>query len=326
MAVPPFTPNTTLPEDDDFASQFPLVERAFRDIIDSWIVTEHDRDGHHRVLGLSDQVDDRPDGTDDVVTIWQEGALILVRIEALGTLYSIPYYAYDEDNPGIPNTAFTDMPEATIKGRAFDADDGLPQDLTGAQVAAIVAAFTPDTGAAVGLKGLVPASAIGDAAAGKFLTAAGTWEATGAPHAVLEEQQAQGTHAGTLTAGVNHVRALNTEVYDPYSIVSLASSTITLQPGTYVVQWSAPAVWVHSHQSYFYNAGTGVTLGVGSSEYSPVDTAQTRSTGICRFTIAAAATFRLSTKGEVTKTTSGLGTAVNLATEVYTRVEIWKVG
>lgn len=47
MTSPPFNPNQSLPGDTDFASQYPGVERSFRDIMESWMLIEHDRNGNH---------------------------------------------------------------------------------------------------------------------------------------------------------------------------------------------------------------------------------------------------------------------------------------
>jgi hypothetical protein len=66
------------------------------------------------------------------------------------------------------------MAQATIKGRASGAGTGDPTDLTGTQATAILDNFVGDSGSG-GTKGLVPAPAAGDAAAGKYLDSDGTW-------------------------------------------------------------------------------------------------------------------------------------------------------
>lgn len=50
MASPPFNPNEALPGDTDVVATFPVAERAFRDIIESWLLFEHDRSGHHAII------------------------------------------------------------------------------------------------------------------------------------------------------------------------------------------------------------------------------------------------------------------------------------
>lgn len=47
MASPPFNINQALPEDDDIVSQFPPVERDMRDIVESWLLVNHNVQGRH---------------------------------------------------------------------------------------------------------------------------------------------------------------------------------------------------------------------------------------------------------------------------------------
>lgn len=74
----------------------------------------------------------------------------------------------------ITNAKLADMAQATLKGRAAGAGTGAPVDLTATQATEILNAFVGDSGSG-GTKGLVPAPAAGDAAAGKYLDADGTW-------------------------------------------------------------------------------------------------------------------------------------------------------
>lgn len=71
------------------------------------------------------------------------------------------------------NAKLANMATQTIKGRTT-AGTGAPEDLTAAQATAVMNAVVGDSGAG-GTKGLVPAPAAGDAAAGKVLKADGTW-------------------------------------------------------------------------------------------------------------------------------------------------------
>lgn len=75
----------------------------------------------------------------------------------------------------IVNADLVNVAEATFKGRAAGAGTGAPQDLTATQATAILNAFVGDSGSG-GTKGLAPAPAAGDTAAGKFLFADGTWK------------------------------------------------------------------------------------------------------------------------------------------------------
>lgn len=47
MASPPFTLSTSTPGDSDIVSQFPLDERTLRDIIQSWLLIDHNNLGNH---------------------------------------------------------------------------------------------------------------------------------------------------------------------------------------------------------------------------------------------------------------------------------------
>lgn len=50
MASPPFSLSTLTPSDSDIVSQFPLNERTLRDIIQSWILANHDTNGNHPTI------------------------------------------------------------------------------------------------------------------------------------------------------------------------------------------------------------------------------------------------------------------------------------
>lgn len=73
----------------------------------------------------------------------------------------------------VTNAKLADMSTARIKGRTTSGS-GAPEDLTGTQATALLDAFMGDSGSG-GVKGLVPAPASGDGAAGKVLYADGTW-------------------------------------------------------------------------------------------------------------------------------------------------------
>lgn len=47
MASPPFSIAETVPEDDDIVSQFPALDRTFRDVVESWLLVGHDTSGRH---------------------------------------------------------------------------------------------------------------------------------------------------------------------------------------------------------------------------------------------------------------------------------------
>jgi hypothetical protein len=108
-------------------------------------------------------------------------------------------------NGTVSNAKLASMAESRIKGRAAGAGTGAPTDLTGTQATAILDAVVGDSGSG-GTKGLVPAPAAGDAAAGKFLKADGTYAipagTSGAPGGASGEVQYNNAGAlGGITNG-----------------------------------------------------------------------------------------------------------------------------
>lgn len=84
MASVPFLPDQTLPEDNDIVSQFPAVERTFRDEIESWLLLVADTYGHVKA-----KVDTTANRDTDVN--WSAGNLFinstlkcLQRVESIG--------------------------------------------------------------------------------------------------------------------------------------------------------------------------------------------------------------------------------------------------
>ena len=57
MATPPFLPDESKPADADIVSQYPAVERLFRDIVESWLLIDHDTDGEHKQITLPERAD-----------------------------------------------------------------------------------------------------------------------------------------------------------------------------------------------------------------------------------------------------------------------------
>jgi len=154
--------------------------------------------------------------------------------------------------------------------------------------------------------------------------------APGTPLAVVEDQKASGTDGGTCTTATDETRDLNTEVFDPYSLVSISSNQITLQPGTYFIKWSVPAYKVDGFQSFLYDITNSAEKKRGTTENVENLTGDsanigliTRSFGAYRFTIATATTYEIRMNCETTHSTDGMGHANSFGAEVYTRVEIF---
>ena len=145
-------------------------------------------------------------------------------------------------------------------------------------------------------------------------------------YAIIEEQKAHDVHAGTFSQDAWRTRQLNTEVADPDGIVSLSSYQFTLQAGTYLLQWSAPARTGYHHQTRVYNITDSSVVRHGSSEYNNETHVQNSSTGFARVTISGAKAFELQHYCWNTVSTTGFGTAANSTggTEHYSIVMIYK--
>lgn len=69
MASAPFDINDTVPADNGIVSQFPLQERTFRDIVEDWILTNHNTNGRHDEVQL-DHKADPGSGVASVTEVW----------------------------------------------------------------------------------------------------------------------------------------------------------------------------------------------------------------------------------------------------------------
>lgn len=172
-------------------------------------------------------------------------------------------------NDAVSNAKLANMAEATIKGRASGAGTGDPTDLSATQATAILNAFVGDSGSG-GTKGLVPAPAAGDAAAGKYLDADGTWTvpAGGGGGSTLQYTQLGSqvdiTDNATLQSitGLSFSMAANTSYRIRFHMAVSASATST----GYEVGITGPA----SPTGYFaivslWNSATAETATVTNS-------------------------------------------------------------
>jgi hypothetical protein len=153
---------------------------------------------------------------------------------------------------------------------------------------------------------------------------------------ILEDRKSAGTNGGNASAGSWINRTLNTEVFNNISgsTVSITNGTVTLSPGTYHINASAPAFGINGHQCRF--TGGSITI-YGSSEFSfqtggaVKDTINTRSMIDSVFTISTNTTFnlqhRIETSPTPTNRTDVLGSATGFTgtTEVYSQVSIRKI-
>lgn len=141
--------------------------------------------------------------------------------------------------------------------------------------------------------------------------------------ALLTEVQTPGTAGGTFTAGTWTTRSLNTETSDVGGIVTLSSNQFTLLPGNYMIKARAPANSVTGHRIRLYDLTANANRATGRSAYAASGN-QTDAELSCFVSIAVNTTYRIDHYCNTTKTTDGLGLAVNIpgASERYAEVEI----
>ena len=146
----------------------------------------------------------------------------------------------------------------------------------------------------------------------------------GVPHAILEEQFASGTEAGTFTSGAWVVRKLNAKVYDPYSLISLSGSNeITSTVNGYII-WLAPAYQVGGHKTRFFNVTDSLEVRGSASAYSSASSA-TQTLSIGWAFVLVGKSYRIEHWAPITSPTFGLGVAGGLGPEIYTVAKFWKM-
>jgi hypothetical protein len=114
--------------------------------------------------------------------------------------------------------------------------------------------------------------------------------------------------------------------------LTLADSTMTLQPGTYRISWRAPIYKASAHQTALRDATAGAYVQMGSSEYAHNGTSatSTSSVGTHVVTITAENDYEIFHEVQSSQTTNGWGVDAggNLSItteEIYTQVEIEKL-
>jgi hypothetical protein len=147
-------------------------------------------------------------------------------------------------------------------------------------------------------------------------------------YAKLSDTKSAGTSGGTLSTSTWNTRTLNTEDNDSDNIVSLSSNQFTLQAGTYRIHARVPAYAVKRHKAKLRNVTDSADVIIGSAEHcEPNSNVVTHSVIVGEFTITATKTFEVQHRIEISNGASDAGHAWNVGVnEVYTIVEIWKIG
>jgi len=143
---------------------------------------------------------------------------------------------------------------------------------------------------------------------------------------IIQDQKAQNTAGGTFTSGAWRTRDLNTYQVNQIGLAALNANRFVLPAGTYEIAALAAAIAVDYHKLQLYNVTDGAAVSIiGSSNYANATSFQDKAALWGVFTIAANKTFELQHYCSTTKATVGFGIATNLATEVYTIVNLRKV-
>jgi len=142
--------------------------------------------------------------------------------------------------------------------------------------------------------------------------------------ALLADVKSANTAGGTFTAGVWSTRDLQTEVYDPDNITSLSNSQFTLQPGTYIIEWSCVFFDVQLSNTRLYDQTAGAVVGTGMSMYgNPPDNGYGICNGSCQVTPTTASAYKVQHRCSSSKTSTGFGLASNMGIdERYVEVKI----
>lgn len=145
-------------------------------------------------------------------------------------------------------------------------------------------------------------------------------------YAIICDEKANNTDGGSFTSGDWRTRDLNTEIADPDSIVTISSNQFTLGAGTYLIEGSAPAYHLNSHQLRLYNVTDTSVVESGQNAYATEgDNVQTHAFITARLTITASKTFELQHRSSVTKTSNGFGIKFSFGTTMkYALVKIFK--
>ena len=149
-------------------------------------------------------------------------------------------------------------------------------------------------------------------------------------HAHLIDEKTTGTDGGTSVSTTWNARDLNTEVYDPNSIVAVASNQFTPIAGTYKLTAKAPAFRSIGHRLRLYNVtGTAVVgkAGPGVQTENVAGTTDNLAHLTNFFTANGTDAYRIDHYTETGFGTNGLGNAVgDGSAETYLDLVLEKIG
>ena len=144
---------------------------------------------------------------------------------------------------------------------------------------------------------------------------------------ILSDQKTLGQDGGSITAGVDTTRVLNT-VSTARDWLSLSSNIFTIDganyPGNYYIEWFCPGYLCFNFVCWLEDDGSSTVLQLGQSTYSSLDS-QTLSHGFYYTNITTSIDLKIVMRCSTTKATNGLGVNKGGAlqgNEIYTNVKI----
>lgn len=151
----------------------------------------------------------------------------------------------------------------------------------------------------------------------------------GFPYIKLSYTVVSGTISGTASSGAWNVIPLNTKDSDTGSnVVSFTSSTIVLVSGTYDVFAMTNFYETNNSQARLQNTTDSATIFTGTSGHADSGTSPNVSCSFIfgRFTIAASKNIQFQYQVQTTNNNSGFGAACSFGNEVYSLIQLYKVG
>jgi hypothetical protein len=145
----------------------------------------------------------------------------------------------------------------------------------------------------------------------------------------VRDVKSSGTDGGTSSA-TPVKRDLN-QTKGACDYLTLADSTMTLQPGTYKISWRAPIYKASAHQTALRDATAGAYVQMGSSEYANngSSSTSTSSVGTHVVTITAENDYEIFHEVQVARAGDGWGATssfLSMSTEnIFTQVEVEKL-
>lgn len=135
MATAPFNINQALPGDTDIVSQHPANARAFRDIVESWLLVNHDTNGYHARVDIPRSTSPTtPVASTDVLYVTTTGRLKIkhpdgteeyVGLPPGSEIYvsgALPVGYLEKDGSAVSRSTFADL--FAYLGTTFGAGDG----------------------------------------------------------------------------------------------------------------------------------------------------------------------------------------------------------